>query len=54
MSTNAQNVKVVTQNGHVTLRGPVNTQDEKDTIGKMAADIAGQASVDNQLEVKPQ
>ncbi|MGA2232761.1 MAG: BON domain-containing protein [Tepidisphaeraceae bacterium] len=54
MSVDAQNVKVITLNGHVTLRGPVNTQDEKDTIGKMASDIAGQTNVDNQIEVKPQ
>jgi len=53
MSFNAQNVKIITLNGHVMLRGPVNTQDEKDTIGKMAGDIAGQTNVDNQLEVKP-
>ena len=36
----------------MTLRGPVNTQDEKDRIGKMATDTAGAGNVDNQLEVK--
>lgn len=53
MSINAQNIKIVTQSGRVTLRGPVNNQDEKDSIGKMANDVAGAANVDNELEVKP-
>jgi hypothetical protein len=53
MSVDAQNVKIISQNGHVTLRGPVNTQDEKDSIGRMAGDEVGAANVDNELEVKP-
>ncbi len=53
MSVNAQNVKIVTESGKVTLRGPVNSQDEKDSIGKMASDVAGAANVDNELEIKP-
>jgi hyperosmotically inducible periplasmic protein len=53
MSITAQNVKVVCQNGKVTLRGPVNSQDEKDSIGHMANDVAGPDNVDNELEIKP-
>jgi hyperosmotically inducible periplasmic protein len=53
MSVAAQNVKIVSQTGKVTLRGPVNSQDEKDSIGRMANDVAGADNVDNELEVKP-
>lgn len=53
MSINAQNSKVIYDDGKVTLRGPVNDQKEKDTIGRIAADVVGEANVDNQLEVTP-
>jgi hyperosmotically inducible protein len=52
MSINAQNCKVITQNGVVTLRGPVASQAEKDAIGAKAEVVAGVTRVDNQLEVK--
>jgi len=52
LSINAQNVKIITVNGQVTLRGPVNSQDEKDTIGRLAADAAGPENVDNLLDVQ--
>lgn len=52
MSVNAQNVKIITNNGRVTLRGPVNTEEEKRLITEMAVRIATAANVDNQLEVK--
>ena len=52
LSVNARNVKIVTTNGMVTLRGPVNTAEEKQRIGEIAGRAAPQASVDNQLEVK--
>ena len=52
LSMNAKNVKIITQNGKVTLRGPVNTQEEKDTIGDIATRIAQAGNVDNELEVK--
>jgi sporulation protein YlmC with PRC-barrel domain len=51
MSLNAQNVKIITLNGHVTLRGPVNTDDEKRQIGDIADHVAQTVNVDNQLEV---
>lgn len=53
LSTYAQNVKVVTLNNHVTLRGPVRDQAEHDLIGKIATDIAGAPNVKNELEVAP-
>lgn len=52
MSINAQNVKVITANGKVTLRGPVNSESERETIAKIATAVAGDGNVDNQLEVK--
>lgn len=48
----ATNVKIITANGVVTLRGPVNTAAEKTRIGELAAKNAGGAKVNNQLEVK--
>ncbi len=53
MSVNAQNVKIITQDGKVTLRGPVKSADEKLQIEKIAQDVAGPANVDSQLEVQP-
>ncbi len=52
MSVNAQNVKIVTKNGQVTLRGPVNTTAEKTSIGEIANRLAQSVNVRNQLEVK--
>ncbi len=52
LSMNAQNIKIITKNGQVTLRGPVNTSEEKRLIGEIANRIASSANVDNQLEVK--
>jgi hyperosmotically inducible protein len=52
LSTNAHNVKIVTQNGVVTLRGPVNSATEKATIVAAAQRAPGVTRVDDQLEVK--
>jgi hyperosmotically inducible protein len=52
MSTNAKNVKIITKDGRVTLRGPVNTTEEKRLIGEIANSIAHSENVDNQLDVK--
>ncbi len=51
MSINAQNVKIITQDGKVTLRGPVETDAEKKRIEEIALSVAGAEKVDNQLEV---
>lgn len=52
LSFTAKNVKIITQNGKVTLRGPVNSAQERDAIDAAARKVAGTAQVDNQLEVK--
>jgi len=48
----AKNVKIITVDGKVTLRGTVNTEAEKTGIAALAKTLAGDANVDNQLEVK--
>lgn len=48
----AQNIKIITVNGKVTLRGPVNTDAEKTGIANIAQSVAGPGNVDDQLEVK--
>jgi hyperosmotically inducible protein len=52
LSTAAKNIKVITANGHVTLRGPVKTAQEKAKIDQLAKSAAGGAQIDNQLDVK--
>ena len=51
MTMNAKNVKIITLNGHVMLRGPVNSAAEKSRIAEIADRIANASNVDNQLEV---
>jgi osmotically-inducible protein OsmY len=51
LSINGRNVKIMTADGKVTLRGPVNSTEEKESIGKIAQEVAGEGNVDNQLEV---
>ncbi len=50
MSVQARNVKIITQRGVVTLRGPVKTAQEKAAIEALAKN-AGAARIDNQLEI---
>ncbi len=52
MSMNAKNVKIITIDGRVTLRGPVDTAEEKRLIGEIADRIARAENVDNQLVVR--
>jgi osmotically-inducible protein OsmY len=52
LSTNAKNIKVITANGQVTLRGPVNSPQEKTKINQIARSAAGDAQIVDQLEVK--
>ena len=51
LSTNAHNIKIITSNGVVTLRGPVNSAQEKANIDAKAQQIAGTTKVKNQLEI---
>jgi|SRR5579872_5202283 len=51
-SLTARNIKIVTDNGKVTLRGPVNSEAEKSGIEGIAKNVAGEGHVDDELEVK--
>ncbi len=51
LSTNGQNIKIVTLNGRTTLRGPVKDAKEQARIVKKATEIVGPSNVVNQLEV---
>jgi osmotically-inducible protein OsmY len=53
LSTYAHNIKIVTQDGKVTLRGPVRSEDEKSSVEAKATEIAGAGNVTNQLEIAP-
>lgn len=52
LSTNAHNVKIITVDSVVTLRGPVKSADEQATIVALAQKTNGVKRVDNQLEVE--
>jgi hypothetical protein len=52
LSTYAHNVKIITQNGAVTLKGPVRTEEEKRMIESKAAEVSGK-DVTNELSVAP-
>lgn len=51
LSTNAKNIKIITINGVVTLRGPVANTREKDNIANKVSSVNGVKRVDNQLEI---
>ena len=51
LSTNAHNVKIVTVNGVVTLRGPVSSPEEKMRVQEKAQTVAGVKRIDNELEI---
>jgi hyperosmotically inducible protein len=53
LSTYAHNIKIVAQDGKVTLKGPVRSEEEKSAIEAKATDVAGAGNVINQLEVAP-
>jgi hypothetical protein len=52
LSVNAHNVKVITVNGKVALRGTVNNQDEKRKIDDIATKVATPGNVDDQIQVE--
>lgn len=52
LSTYAHNVKIITKNGMVTLKGPVRSEKEKQSIEKAAAQVVGKGKVTNDLTVK--
>jgi hyperosmotically inducible periplasmic protein len=53
LSTYAHNIKIISQNGKVTLKGPVRTEQEKTAIETKAAEVAGSGNVENRLDVVP-
>ena len=53
LSTYAHNVKIITQDGQVTLKGPVRTEDEKKTVETKATEVAGAGHVKNQISIAP-
>ena len=52
MSLNAKNIKIITLNGLVTLRGQVNSSEEKSKIEEIARRLVGTHNLSNQLEAK--
>jgi len=52
LSTTAKNIKVITANGQVTLRGPVKSAQEKAKIDQIAKSAAGGVQIDNQLDIE--
>jgi osmotically-inducible protein OsmY len=54
LSSDAKNIKVITANGQVTLRGPVNNAREKTKVEQIAKSAAGDAQIVDQLDVKNQ
>jgi len=54
LSTYAHNIKIISQDGVVTLKGPVHSEDEKKALVAKAVEIAGSADkVVDQITVKP-
>lgn len=53
LSTYAHNVKVISENGKVTLKGPVRSEDEKQAVLSKAAQIAGENNVNDKVTVAP-
>ncbi len=53
LSSYAHNVKVVTQGGQVTLKGPVRSEAEKQSVESKAVEVAGAEHVTNQMSVAP-
>jgi hyperosmotically inducible periplasmic protein len=52
LSTYAHNVKVITVNGQVTLKGPVSNDDEKQKVASLAANVVSPDKIVNELTVK--
>jgi hyperosmotically inducible protein len=53
LSTYAHNIKIITQDGKVTLRGPVQSEEEKSNVEAKAAAVVGEGNVTSQIEVVP-
>jgi|SRR5580704_4699648 hyperosmotically inducible protein len=53
LTTYGHNIKVITQDGKVTLRGPVRSDGEKNNLEAKVVSVVGQDNVTDQLEVAP-
>ncbi|HLG95211.1 MAG TPA: BON domain-containing protein [Bryobacteraceae bacterium] len=53
LSTYAHNVKVISENGSITLKGPVRSEEEKHAVEAKAAEVAGSTNVRSELTVVP-
>jgi len=51
LSTYAKNIKIITQNGNVTLKGPVRTEEDKRALESKAAQVAGAGHVKNEIDI---
>ena len=54
LSTYAHNVKIIAQNGKVTLKGPVRSEDEKKMVEEKATAVAGSGNVTDEITIKPE
>jgi hyperosmotically inducible periplasmic protein len=52
LSTYAHNVKIIAENGVVTLKGPVRSAQEKQSVVIKAAEVVGKANVTDELTIK--
>jgi hyperosmotically inducible protein len=53
LSTYAHNVKIITRDGKVTLKGPVRSDEEKVAVLNKATGIAGEGNVTDEMDVAP-
>ena len=53
LSSYAHNVKVIAQGGQVTLKGPVRSGQEKETVEAKAIEVAGAGHVTNEISIAP-
>jgi osmotically-inducible protein OsmY len=51
LSTYARNIKIITQNGNVTLRGPVRSEEERKTVEAKANEVAGAGHVKSEIDI---
>ena len=54
LSTYAHNVKIITVDGKVTLKGPVSSEEEKKAIEEIAAGIVGKTNIKNKIGIAPE
>lgn len=52
LSTYGHNVKIISEHGKVTLKGPVHSEEERKNIEAKAVEVAGSGNVNNMIEVK--